>query len=133
MSKYPDITEPKYHEMSFDQIDKIREKVATGKVGLFINESQLFLYLNQISQSEPNGKKYSLHLRWVQNVSIAAFVGTFIFLFINWKISPLLFIIAFVAQIYSRRLAKKYILRQCARDRVFLKFALGVGLVRQKE
>lgn len=133
MSRYPAITNIEYHEMTFEEIDKIKERVSSAKTDLLINESQLFLYLNQIAQSEPDGRKYSSCLRWIQNVSILGFIGTFIFLFIDWKISPLLFITSVIAQIYSRKLARKYIFRQCAVDRVFLKFALGVGLVRLKD
>lgn len=124
MSKYPEIKNPQFHEMSFEEADKIREKVASGKVGLFINENQLLLYLNQIE------KKYSFWLRWIQNISIIGFMGTFVFIFINWKLSPIFFVIAVVAQIYNRKLARKYIFKQCGEDRVFLKFALGVGLVK---
>lgn len=130
MSKYPEITNLEYHEMTFEEIDRIKEKIASGKTNILINESQLFLYLNQISQSEPNGKRLSSTLRWMQNISIFGFIGTFVFLFINWKISPLLFLISIITQIYNRNLAKKYIFRQCTLDRVFLKFALGVGLVK---
>lgn len=130
MSKYPEITNTKYHEMSFDEIDKIREKLAADKTSLAINEGQLFLYLNQIAMIKPGGKNYSMQIRWIQNISIIGFVGTFIFLFINWKISIVLFIISIITQIYSGKLARKYILQGCIDDRVFLKFALGVGLVR---
>ncbi len=130
MSRYPKITNLEYHEMSFEEVDKIRDRIKSGRVNISINESQLFLYLNQISQSEPDGKKLSNTLRWIQNVSILGFIGTFIFLFVNWKISVLLFIISIIFQIQSRNLAKKYIFRQCTLDRVFLKFALGVGLVK---
>lgn len=130
MNKYPEITNLEYHDMTFEGIERIRGKIAAGKTNILINESQLFLYLNQISQSEPDGKKLSSTLRWVQNISIFGFIGTLVFLFINWKISPLLFLISIIAGIYSRNLAKKYIFRQCTLDRVFLKFALGVELVK---
>jgi len=123
MTKLPEIINPEYHEMSFEEVDKIREKVAFGSIGLLINEGELFLYLNQME------RKFSSQLRWIQNISIIGFIGTFIFIFINWKISPLLFAISIIAQIISRNLAKKYIFKQCTEDRVFLKFALSVGLV----
>ena len=110
--------------MSFEDVDKIRENVASGKTGLMIKDTELFLYLNQME------KKYSSKLKLIQNVSIIGFIGTFVFIFINWKLSPVLFIISIIAQVYSRKLARQYIYRQCAEDRVFLKFALGVGLVK---
>jgi ABC-type multidrug transport system fused ATPase/permease subunit len=127
MSQYPEIKNTEYHEMSFDDVDKIREKVASGKVGLLIKETELLLYLNQME------KKYSSKLRLIQNISIIGFVGTFVFIFINWKLSPLIFVISIIAHIYSRKLARQYIYKQCAEDRVFLKFALGVGLVKVQE
>lgn len=127
MSQYPEIKNQEFHEMSFDEVDKIREKVASGKVGLMIKETELFLYLNQMD------KKYSSKLKMIQNLSIIGFIGTFVFIFINWKLSPVIFIIAIVAHVYDRKLAREYIYRQCAEDRVFLKFALGVGLVKLQE
>lgn len=127
MSNLPEIKNTEYHEMSFDEVDKIREKVASSKVGLLIKETELFLYLNQME------KKYSSKLKLIQNVSIVGFIGTFAFIFINWKLSPVLFIISIVAQVYSRKLARQYIFKQCTEDRVFLKFALGVCLVKLQE
>lgn len=124
MPSYPEIKNQEFHEMSFEDVDKIRENVASGKTGLMIKDTELFLYLNQME------KKYSSKLKLIQNVSIIGFIGTFVFIFINWKLSPVLFIISIIAQVYSRKLARQYIYRQCAEDRVFLKFALGVGLVK---
>lgn len=124
MDHLPDIKNQEYHEMSFDDVDKIREKVASGKVGLMIKETELLLYLNQME------KKYSSTIKLIQYISIIAFLATFVFIFINWKLSPVLFIVAIIAHIYDRKLAREYIYRQCAQDRVFLKFALGVGLVK---
>jgi len=127
MTQYPEIKNTEYHEMSFDEVDKIREKVASGKVGLMIKETELLLYLNQME------KKYSSMLKLIQYISMIAFFATFVFIFINWKLSPVIFIIAIVAHVYDRKLAREYIYRQCAQDRVFLKFALGVGLVKLQE
>lgn len=127
MNSYPEIKSPQYHEMSFEEVDRIREKVTSGKVGLLIKETELFLYLNQMD------KRHSFTLRMIQNASIIGFIGTFVFLFINWKISPVLFILSIIAHSYSRKLARQYIYREYAEDRVFLKFALGVGLVKLQE
>lgn len=124
MSKYPEITNPEYHKMSFENVEKIRKKVTLGEVEIFINETQLFLYLNQME------KKYSTRLRWIQNIFIVGFMGTLVFIFINWKFSPFLFLASIIAQIVGRNLAKKYIYKQCSDDKVFLKFALGEGLVK---
>jgi len=127
MSQLPEIKNQKYHEMNFGEIDKIRDKIASGKTGLLVKETELFLYLNQIN------KNYGSNLKMIQNVSMLGFLGTFIFLFINWKLSPILFIVSIIAQVYSRKLAKEYIYKQCSEDRVFLRFALAVGLVRLQE
>lgn len=123
MSQYPEIKNPQYHEMAFDEVDEIREKVASGKIELLIKETELFLYLNQMS------KKHSFTLRMIQNAYIIGFISTFVILFINWKLSPILFILSIIANSYNRKLARQYIYKECTEDRVFLKFALGVGLV----
>jgi|SRR3989344_6789837 len=127
MTKLPEIQSEKYNNMDYEEIDKIREKIASGKIELLLNDAQLFLYLNQMN------KGYSFKLRMIQNISVIGFVAMFIVLFLDWRISPIIFIVAIISQIYSRKLAKQYIYKQCSEDRVFLKFALAVGLVRLKD
>lgn len=127
MSKYPEITNSEYHEMGFDELEKIRDNISSKKVGLFLNESQLLLYLNQME------KRYSFQLTWIQYLSTLFFIGIFVFIFINWKISPILFVIFYITHSLNRILARRYIIKQCSEDRVFLKFALSVGLAKIRE
>ncbi|MBU4380737.1 hypothetical protein L6255_04425 [Candidatus Parcubacteria bacterium] len=122
MSNLPEIKNPKYHEMDFGEVEKIRESVASGNINLIIDDSKLLLYLNQME------RKYSTQLKWIQNISVIGFVGMIVFIFINWTISPFLFVASIVVSMLNRKLAKKYILKQCSEDKVFLKFALAVGL-----
>ncbi|MHA1305136.1 MAG: hypothetical protein ACTSPI_15670 [Candidatus Heimdallarchaeaceae archaeon] len=119
----PQIKNQKYHEMDFKKIAEIRNKVVGGDNKLLINETELFLYLNRMD------RKYSLRLKWLQNFSILSFINMFIVLFINWKLSPLFFVIAIFFHIVSMNKAKQYLYKQCTEDNVFLKFALAVGLV----
>jgi hypothetical protein len=123
MSILPEIKNPEYHNMSFDELDKIREGIKDGKLGVKIKQTQLMLYLNQMS------KRHSLILRTAQNISIISFVCILVFIFINWKLSPLFFIIGVVSGMVVNRLANKYIFEECKEDKVFLKFALATGLV----
>ncbi len=123
----PQIRNPEFDLMSFGEIDKIRDKVASGKLGLLIKETELFLYLNQMK------KKYRLCLKVVQNFYFIGFPLSLVFIFINWKISPILFILSIIVQSCNRKLAKKFIFNQCIADRVFLKFALAVELVKLEE
>ncbi len=123
MNSYPEIKNPKYHEMSFGEVDKIREKVKSGELEVKIKQTQLMLYLNQMS------KIHSFILRMTQNASIISFVFMIVFIFINWKLVPLFFTIAIVSGVLVNKLANKYIFEECRDDRVFLKFALATGLV----
>jgi len=123
----PEISNPEYHLMSFEEIDEIRKKVAAGKLVVIIKENELFLYLNQMR------KKYRLCLKIVQNFYFIGFPLSLLFLFINWKISPILFILSLIVHTCNRKLAKKFIFNQCVEDRVFLKFALAVGLLKLGE
>ena len=50
MNKLPKIKKAKYHEMSFDEIDKIRESIKTGETAILIKETELMLYLNQMNK-----------------------------------------------------------------------------------
>jgi hypothetical protein len=123
----PKISNPEFDLMSFGEIDKIREKVASRKLLLLIKKTELFLYLNQMK------KKYRLCLKVVQNFYLIGFPLSLVFIFINWKISPILFILSIIVQSCNRKLAKRFIFNQCVEDRVFLKFALAVGLVKLEE
>jgi len=113
-----------YHNLSFQEIDKIRENIISRDLNLYINTTQLYLYLNQMN------KKYSLILRWVQNVNILSAIGMIVFLFFRPAISIILLIIFFVTGFSQHKLAMKYIGKQCLEDRVFLKFALAVELAK---
>ena len=123
MSQHPQIRNPQYNEMSFEDIEKIREKLAAGEQTLGVTKHQLLLYLNQMD------KKYSNPVKWLQFYSFAGIAISVVMLFINWMTSPFLYASALVAGSYSRKLAGEYIFRQCQTDYVFLKFALAVGLV----
>jgi len=123
MFLYPEIKNPEYHDISFGEVDKIRESIKGGKLGIKIKQTQLMLYLNQMS------KKHSFILRIIQNVSIISFICVFVFIFINWKLSPIFFVIAVVFGFMVNKLANRYIFEECKEDRVFLKFALSTGLV----
>ena len=124
MPIYPEIKFEKYHKMSFEEIDTIRTKIVSGEVGLLVNKLQSMAYLNQMFP------KYSFTLKWLQNISIICFLGTFVVLFINWRVAPVIFIVAVVMSVLVNRLAPKFIFQQCKEDRVFLKFALATGLAK---
>ena len=127
MKTYPQIVNEKYHQMSFSEIDKIREKIISGQVGLRIKRQQKMLYLNQMLP------KYRFILKRVQDVSFLAFIGTVVFLFFNWKFSVVLLVIGITAGVFVSKKALTYIAQNCMEDRAFLKFALGVGLVEIQE
>lgn len=120
----PKIVSEHYHNASPQEINELREKYAQGKIPLILNETQLYLYLNQMD------KKYSFRIKWIQNISIIGIIATVVFIFINWKLTPILLISTIIIGIYNRKLARKYILNQCASDNVFFRFALAVGLVK---
>ena len=113
--------------MSFGEVDRIREKIKSGELGVNIKQTQLMLYLNQMS------KKHSFILKMTQNASIISFVFMIVFIFVNWRLTLLFFIIAIVSGILVNKLANKYIFEECRDDRVFLKFALATGLVELKK
>jgi hypothetical protein len=123
MKTYPKIVNDKYHQMSFSDIDIIRNKIISGDVGLIIKRQQQMLYLNQMLP------KYKFVLKRVQDVSFLGSIGAIVFLFINWKIAALLLPISIVAVIFVSKKSLTYIAKNCMEDRAFLKFALAVGLV----
>lgn len=127
MNSYPEIKTPKYHEMSFGETDKVRERIKSGNLSLKIKQIELMFYLNQMS------KKHSFILKMTQNVSIISFICMVVFIFINWKLSPVFLVIAVLSGILVNKLANNYIFEECKEDRVFLRFALATGLVKIEE
>jgi hypothetical protein len=117
----------KYHDMSFSDIDIVRNKIILGRVGLIIKRQQKMLYLNQMLP------KYRILLKRVQDFSIIALIAALVFLFINWKVALVLLLVFIAAGIFVSKKALTYIGKNCMEDRVFLKFALSVGLVEIKE
>lgn len=113
-----------YHEMSFSDIDKIREEIQDGKLTLLINSLQLMLYLNQMKKS------YAFILKRSQELQIVGFLGGFIFVFLNWKIALLIFLLTIIYSVFQGWLPFYFIRRNCLEDRVFLKFALATELVK---
>ncbi len=118
------IKNAKYHEMSFSEIDKIREGIQNGKLILLINSVQLMLYLNQMKKS------YAFILKRSQDLQIVGFLAGFIFIFLNWKVALLIFLITIIYSVFQSRLPFHFIRKNCLEDRVFLKFALATELVK---
>ena len=127
MKVHPKIVNEKYHDMDFSDIDIIRNKIISGKIGLIIKRQQKMLYLNQMLP------KYRLILKRVQELSLLGLIATVVFIFINWRISIILFPVSIAAGIFVSKKGLTYIAKNCMEDRVFLKFALSVGLVEIQE
>lgn len=123
MRTHPKIVNEKYHDMAFSDIDIIRNKIISGEIGLIIKRQQKMLYLNQMLP------KYRIILKRVQDLSFLGLIATVIFLFLNWKVSVILFPVSIAAGIFVSKKGLTYIAKNCMEDRVFLKFALAVGLV----
>lgn len=120
------IKNAKFHEMSFSDIDKIKEDILTGKFVLLINSVQLMLYLNQNQMK----KSYAFILKRSQELQIVGFLAGFIFIFLNWKVALLIFFLTIVYSIFQSSLPFYFIRKNCLEDRVFLKFALSTELVK---
>jgi len=118
------IKNAKYHEMSFSDIDNIREDIQDCKLILLINSLQLMLYLNQMKKS------YAFVLKRSQELQIVGFIAGFIFIFLNWKVALLIFFLTIVYSVFQSRLPFYFIRKNCLEDRVFLKFALTTELVK---
>jgi len=119
-----EIKNTQYHEMPFSDIDKIRKDIHDGKLILLINSVQLMLYLNQMKKS------YAFILRRSQDLQIGSFLVGVVFIFLNWKIAILIFLLAIIYSVFQSRLPFYFIRKNCLEDRVFLKFALATELVK---
>ena len=119
-----EIKNTQYHEMPFSDIDKIRKDIQDGKLILLINSVQLMLYLNQMKKS------YAFILRRSQDLQIGSFLVGVVFIFLNWKIAILIFLLAIIYSVFQSRLPFYFIRKNCLEDRVFLKFALATELVK---
>ena len=119
-----EIKNTRYHEMPFSDIDNIRKDIQDGKLILLINSVQLMLYLNQMKKS------YAFILKRSQDLQIGSFLIGVVFIFLNWKIAILIFLLAIIYSVFQSRLPFYFIRKNCLEDRVFLKFALATELVK---
>jgi len=113
-----------YHEMSFSDIDEIRKDIQDGKLILLINSVQLMLYLNQMK------KPYAFTLKRSQDLQIVGFLAGIVFIFVNWHVAILIFLLTIIYSVFQSRLPFYFIRKNCLEDRVFLKFALATELVK---
>jgi len=118
------IKNAKYHEMSFSEIDKIKEDILDGKLILLINSVQLMLYLNQMKKS------YAFVLKRSQELQILGFLAGVVSIFLNWKVALIIFLLTIIYSVFQSRLPFYFIRKNCLEDRVFLKFALATELVK---
>lgn len=124
LTSFPKIKNYKFHNMNFKEIERLRTNIANKKTNVLINEKELYAYLNQLDA------KYSWLIKWIQNLEIIGFISFFLFIFINWKLSPLFFIISITLHIYGRNKTRQHILKQCKEDSAYLKFCLVTGLIK---
>jgi len=118
------IKNAKYHEMSFSEIDKIKEDILDGKLILLINSVQLMLYLNQMKKS------YAFVLKRSQELQILGFLAGVVSIFLNWKVALIIFLLTIIYSVFQSRLSFYFLRKNCLEDRVFLKFALATELVK---
>lgn len=118
------IKNARYHEMSFADIDKIGKDIQNGKLILLINSVQLLLYLNQMKKS------YAFVLKRSQELQIIGFLAGVVFIFLNWKVALLIFLLTIIYSVFQSRLPFYFIRKNCLEDWVFLKFALATELVK---
>jgi ABC-type bacteriocin/lantibiotic exporter with double-glycine peptidase domain len=114
----------KYHEMSFREIDEIRNDIKNGKLILLIKITELMLYLNQIN------KFHGFVLKRMQEFQLLAFLSGIILIFINWKLALIILVFSLPYSIFLSKLAFYLIRKNCLENRVFLKFALATELAK---
>lgn len=119
----PQIINNEYHEMSWDDIRTLQQKIINKKYKVYIQQNQLLLYLNQMNPT------YSSRLKLIQNGNIISLIGFVILLFINWKLSLIALFLFIVTALINPKKANEYIYKNCVEDIAFLKFALSVELI----
>jgi hypothetical protein len=119
-----EIKNTQYHGMPFSDIDNIKKDIQDGKLILLINSVQLMLYLDQMK------KTYAFILKRSQDLQIGSFLIGVVFIFLNWKIAILIFLLAIIYSVFQSRLPFYFIRKNCLEDRAFLKFALATELVK---
>jgi len=75
-------------------------------------------------------KSYAFILKRSQDLQIGSFLIGVVFIFLNWKIAILIFLLAIIYSVFQSRLPFYFIRKNCLEDRVFLKFALATELVK---
>lgn len=120
----PDMSSGKAHEMSTAEFEEIRSLLMQRKAELAVNQQVLFKHADAL----PPARKIGMLIAgWGP---IVIFPIAPILYFVDWKIALFTIFLSIFWVGMGRKYAQAVIRRQCFEDRVFMSYALSVGLAK---
>lgn len=111
--------------MSLEEIEAIRTTLTERKAGLAVNQQILFKYAAAL----PTATRIGLYIAGWGPVVLFP-VGLMLYFVVNWKVALFTVFLSTFWLGMGRKFAQAVIRRQCFQDKVFLKLALSVELVK---
>lgn len=126
----PKIVNEHFHNASFQEIDAIKEKYAQGKLTFAVDKKLAVSVAN--SKSMPGNYRAAMKFWFL--VQLACFIGAIIVFFtVHWIAGIGLFLMGLVVRSANNKSAAQNVIEVSKQDRVFLKYALAIGLIEIRE
>lgn len=119
-----------FHNASFQEIDEIKEKYAQGKLTFAVDKKLAVSVAN--SKSMPGNYRAAMKFWFL--IQLACFIGAVIVFFtVHWIAGIGLFLTGLFVRSANNKSAAQNIIEVAKEDRVFLKYALAIGLIEIRE
>jgi hypothetical protein len=122
----PKIVNEHYHNASFQEIEDIQAQYVQGKVTFAVDKKLAVVVAN--SKSMPGN--YRAAMKFWFFVQMACMIGAIIaFFVVHWIAGVGLFLTGLVIRSANNKSAGQNVIEVAKENRVFLKYALAIGLI----
>lgn len=126
----PRIVNEHFHSASFQEIDDIKDKYVQGKLTFAVDKKLAVSVAN--SKNMPGNYRAAMKFWFL--IQLACFIGAIIVFFtIHWIAGIGLFLAGLMVRSANNKSAGQHIIEVAKKDRVFLKYALAIGLIEIRE
>jgi hypothetical protein len=119
-----------FHNASFQEIDDIKDKYVQGKLTFAVDKKLAVSVAN--SKNMPGNYRAAMKFWFL--IQLACFIGALIVFFtVHWIAGIGLFLTGLMIRSANNKSAGQHVIEVAKDDRVFLKYALAIGLIEIRE
>lgn len=122
----PKIVNEQYHNASFQEIEEIQEQYVQGKLTFAVDKSLAVA----VASSKNMPGNYRVAMKFWFFIQVLCMIGAIIaFFVIHWIAGIGLFLTGLIIRSANNKSAGQNVIEVAKEDRVFLKYALAIGLI----